>query len=362
MSKRARDLFAGAGGWEVIPVRKWGWEVDGYEIMPSAIATRKEAGLVTRGGNVREVNGADGGYDIDIASPPCQTFGISGKGSGRRDLDLILQAVHLYRLEKNQEAVKLLAQSRDVRTSLVLEPLRVALEGRTPCLAWEQVPPVLPIWEACAEVLRDQGYSVVTGVLSAEQYGVAQTRRRAILVARRDGAAAALPVPTHSRFHSRTPHRLDEGVKPWISMATALGWGMTERPAFTVAGGGVDTGGAEPFANSSRSAMRKALEHGNWSQRSNYSAPQTRTAKTAEERGRGRREAAQPSFAITSKGFQFLEEGTSAMLRPTVQEVAILQSFPPDFPFQGVKGKQFLQVGNAVPPLLGSAILAQFRD
>jgi DNA (cytosine-5)-methyltransferase 1 len=63
MTKKARDLFAGAGGWEVIPVRKWGWEVDGWEIMPQAVATRAAAGLKTAGGDVTTVDGAEGGYD-----------------------------------------------------------------------------------------------------------------------------------------------------------------------------------------------------------------------------------------------------------------------------------------------------------
>jgi site-specific DNA-cytosine methylase len=47
-------------------------------------------------------------------------------------------------------------------------------------------------------------------------------------------------------------------------------------------------------------------------------------------------------------------------VRITLQEAAVLQSFPPDFPFQGVKTRQFQQVGNAIPVALARAILATF--
>lgn len=380
----AIDLCAGSG-WAVA-CRELGITEFGAEIMPEAIATRAAMGAYTDPTSIADLRDdycAQG--DIQIAGPPCQTFSAAGNGAGRRALPRVLEGVATVAAGRRFT----LEPGEDERTALVLDPLRLALGGTPRFIAWEQVPAVLPVWEACAGVLRSVGYSVWTGILNSEQFGVPQTRRRAFLIARRDGVQATPPVPTHSRYHNRDPKRLDVGVLPWVSMAEALGWGVTGRPSFTVTGGGSTTGGAEPFGRAARESLL-VYRNGNqanaaertpdqpaptvhfgarmnaveWVQRSNYTGRGERTVPSPVKGSPnlGARELTEPSSTVTSKGFRWAERrpATTSSIRVTVAEAAILQTFPPDHPFQGSKGKQYLQIGNAVPPLLGVAVLRTF--
>jgi DNA (cytosine-5)-methyltransferase 1 len=127
----------------------------------------------------------------------------------------------------------------DARSPLVLEVLRWVLAVQPANICLEQVPDVLPFWELIARWLRTQGYSVWTGCLSSERYGVPQTRERAILIASRERAVSAPPA-THTAYDSRLAdggkwHGTDGdlfggGLEPWVSMAEALEW-VPQRPS-----------------------------------------------------------------------------------------------------------------------------------
>lgn len=351
---RVRDLFAGSG-WGVA-CQQLGWDEHGWEIMPEAQATRAAAGLKTAGSDVRDVESVPGEYDVELASPSCKRYSAAGNGAGRRALQAVLAGVAYYadgRALSWDDAVALIG---DADAALTLEPLRVALGSQAPYIAWEQVPSVLPVWQACAGVFASRGYSTAVAVLNAEQYGVPQTRRRAILIARRDGIAARMPEPTHSRYHLNDPARLDPGVMPWISMAEALGWGMTKRPSMTVTGGGSDTGGPEPFGNAARQGMLREQQARRWSwaEHGSENWPAMRPATTV----LGDPRIAAPGHRDRSGNG---ERHHARSIRVTPEEAALLQTYPAGFPFQGGKGRRMQQIGNAVPPLLALAILRTFE-
>ena len=46
----------------------------------------------------------------------------------------------------------------------------------------------------------------------------------------------------------------------------------------------------------------------------------------------------------------------------TLEQMSILQGFPPDHPWQGNKTEVARQIGNAIPPPLAAAVLSAVLD
>ncbi|MFI2225054.1 DNA cytosine methyltransferase [Streptomyces fradiae] len=328
---RVLDLFAGPGGWSE-GLRALGLRDVGIENDVIACATRAAAGHATIRADVAAYPTAPlrGKVAGLIASPPCQTFSAAGRRTGAEDMELCHQA--LEDLARGRDTRDVLRDAcADARSLLVVEPVRYALAVRPEWVALEEVPAVLCLFRHMAGILRGAGYSVWTGVLNAADYGVPQTRRRAFLLASRIRPASP-PVPTHAE--NPGPDTLfGPALKPWVTMADALGWGYTKRPAPTITGGGAGTGGAEPLGNASRKAMRAAMadpHHWAWKR---------------------------PAYTLSGTVGHVGGKQTGGHLNLEPEEGACLQSFRKGYPFQGNKGQRSLQIGNAVPPLLATAVL-----
>lgn len=409
----ALDLFSGTG-WGVA-CRWLGIKEYGVDNMPEVVATREANGMETIFRDVWTglLDGLDGGIEVPrlsaralhamvtytmlIASPPCQTFSMAGKGEGRKALDRVLQAIE-EKVYTDPVQLYKLTEITDPRTALVLTPLAYAYRDRPAYIVFEQVPTVLPVWEACADVLRSMGYSAWTGILNAEQYGVPQTRKRAILIARRDGVEAAPPVPTHSKYYNRDPKRLDDGVQKWVSMAEALGWDtddVTLRSNYGTGGDPENRGeralDAPAPTVTSKVDRNKWVYQGNqkpggretYQQRSLEEPAPTITAMasrnkivasgpTPEVEGDTSWVENRPSPTIVGSfrpdvvaapGYRRAgdppRQKTPGSVRITVEDAETLQSYPP-MEWVGTKSKIFLQLGNAVPPVLARAILETF--
>lgn len=327
--------FAGPGGWDE-GARLAGWassvRILGREINVDAVATARAAGHHRLHVSVLDDDPAQywgaSGY---IASPPCQTFTTQGKGAGRAALEHLASAAHLVACGAflPKEAVAAVHDTElDERSVLVLEPLRVITELVPHWVAMEQVPNALPIFEVIAGLLREQGYRARTEVVRAEEYGVPQARRRCILVAVRAELAdePPWPVKTHSRFHVRTPERIDPGYPRWVTMAEGAGWqpsDMAEPDRFN------DQSGTPfdplwPFKRPSTVvAGRDLIQH----------PGATRNAENGSTKTRN--------------------DGVLV----SAAEAGMLQSFRADYPWQGKGREQYQRVGDAVPPLVAAAVL-----
>lgn len=446
------DLFAGPGGWD-LAAHELGLQPLGVEWDDSACATRAKAGLATIQADVAELDPAAFPECTGlIASPPCQAWSMAGKRGGERDKAEVIACAHELALGNDTRAGRGKV-CEDPRSMLVVEPVRWVRQLRPAWVALEQVPPVLELWTLFASFFEQWGYRTWTGVLSAERYGVAQTRKRAILIARLDGPVAP-PPPTHQAYVPREPARHDftlEGeILPWVSMAEALGWGMTAR-RYPVIASGRSTGGPDKekvggsgardqiyaerdagrWALDPRASMGEAMieRHGprqpviatdpapvitskarsaEWVEQrpaTNVNAdprifaPEHRGGRRDYEHGLVKRAGGtiaegaplrdehQTSLdedrdwggdgpsphdrpATTVAGDPRLSSPThhnhgeqnGHAIRVSEEEAAVLQSFPPDYPWQGSRTKKFEQIGNAVPPLLALAVLRAVAD
>jgi DNA (cytosine-5)-methyltransferase 1 len=295
------DLFAGAGGWDV-GARMLGLDPLGIEIDPHACATRRAAGLQTLQADVTKANwlGLITGL---IASPPCPEFSVANRN--RQGLDS--------------------PQGR-----LTLEPLKWIEEFNPFWVACEQVPAVLPIWrDTYGLLLSTLGYSWWAGVLNAADYGVPQTRKRAVLIASRTRTVQE-PTPTHR--------------DDWVSAGEALGRAFDLQPRHT-------TRDVVLFDGAKPSPTVCAHRNPRWA----YG--QINTRRRPSPGTEQRRSVDEPAPTVATSPGQWIHESESGKLNLTPAEMGVLQSFPVDFPWQGNRTQVAKQIGNAIPPLLAKAIL-----
>ncbi len=349
----AIDLFCGAGGLTE-GLRQAGFYVlAGNDSDESAgrtfAATHREAKFLA--GPVQNISAAallkaaqlkKGELDCLVGGPPCQAYSVYNHKRGMHD-----ERSQLFR-----EYLRLVEE---------LNPRWVVMEnvtGITSAGYGEAVKAILAGFE-------ELGYHIEYKVLRAEDYGVPQERRRVVFIGNREGIPIVWPEKTHG-----------EGLKPFTTIRDAIG----DLPALT---NGEDRG-VQPYVHEPENEYQQMVRSGS-NAVLNHAAP--RLASTNIERMKhipaggswrdipfellpaGMKKARRCDH--TKRYGRMRWEGLSstvltkcdlhwgAYIHPeqnrviTVREAARIQSFPDWFQFKGSRTEQYVQVGNAVPPLLG---------
>lgn len=332
------EQFAGPGGWSTGAKRITSEAAVGYEWSRDAVHTARAAGYERVRVDVTALPDAEvRGWRCRgfITSPPCPAWSSGGLQGARADADRIfahLAAVAAagtwldYR-DRDDAVVDLWGAGTvsedkwaDPRSALVLEAVRWQLLLQPRWLAAEQVPQAAGFFDAWGTLLAAQGYSVAAGVLDAVQFGLPQTRRRALLVASLE-RAAALPEPTHAAYVKGQPPDTSGGLLPWVSQGQAAGW-----PAGRVGFPRRDDRGGDGY------------------------------------RERDLRPTTDPAFTLTEKVRSWRRwtagaDDTGLPLTPS--EAGVLQGFAAGYPWNGQPSSRFHQAADAVPPPMAEAVLRQ---
>lgn len=246
----------------------------------------------------------------------------------------------------------------DPRNQLWRQYMRCVEQARPKVFVLENVPPLLKSAEyqellRIAEIL---GYQVEARVLNAADYGVPQARKRAIVMGSRIGRPS-FPAPTHVNPAKRD--LLTADLPNWRTVRDAIGH-LPLDPT------GVNWHIGRNPTQKSLARYRSIPPGGNRWDLPDELMPECWKRKT--EGGTdlmGRLWWDRPSVTIRT---EFYKPEKGRYLHPqadrpiTHLEASLLQSFPEAFQFIGSRINVGVQIGNAVPPRLASALAIHVKD
>ena len=346
------DLFCGCGGFSK-GFYDVGFDVKlGLDLWSDAITTYthnfKKA--VTVNDDIANVNGEKiseliktKDIDVIIGGPPCQGFSISGK----RMLD-------------------------DPRNRLYKSFVEIVKFFQPSIFVMENVPGLVRLFNGKVknEVIRDFseiGYNVEVELLSADNYGVPQQRKRIFFV-----GINKKKIKNTKQFIFPAAKLSDEEK---ITCKQAIS-DLDFLPEDVIGENEIDylVNAESDYQAFMRKNAKKLMNHVITLHKektreiikmvpdgSNYkSLPKDLWSLRKVNIAWTRMNSQKPCFTIdTGHNHHFHYRANRV---PTVRESARIQSFPDNFVFSGIKTSQLKQVGNAVPPLLAQAIADEIKS
>ena len=319
--------------------------------------------------------------DVMIGGPPCQGFSINAP----------------------------IRSQKDPRNHLFYHYARLVLEGLRPnFVVMENVPGLVSLdggktLESVLAAFGKAGYRVVFKILNAAHYGVPQERWRLVFLGTcLPGVEPSFPLPTHYSLqrpnftggreytfgHAIGSARQINFLHDNLLKPTTIGEAISDLPPLPSGGGTQEMNYGTSPKNSYQEMLReganKIFNHecagiapinierithvkpgGSWRDIPHKLLPKglQRARRSDHTKRYGRLDPEGLSGTILTKcdphWGTFFHYAQDRII--SVREAARLQSFPDWFRFTGSKGEQYRQVGNAVPPLLASALAEHIK-
>jgi len=220
----------------------------------------------------------------------------------------------------------------DERNKLYLEFLRILVDKQPTFFLAENVKGILSlmqgkIFNLIIEDFKHAGYKVIYKVLNAADFGVPQRRERVIIIGVKNDVDISIkhPEPTHGEKID-----LFSKKKSWVTIGEALK--NIPEPE-------------DEHALLNHTYSKFKLKFNGYL--GNRAVDPNKPAPTVTARG-------------DEKGGVVVLHHPNNHRRMSVRELAITQSFPIDFIFEGNNSSAYRQIGNAVPPILAFAIASVF--
>jgi len=335
------DLFSGCGG------LSHGLEMAGHrcilgvdannEAIQSFAANHHEAAIYL--GDVKKLKEKKltellKGQKVDmvVGGPPCQGFSTVGRGVVADDRNQLFKEF--------------------VRIVKATQPKIILFENVTGLVAKKNQ----AILKQIFKYFEKLGYNMDARVLSAEEFGVPEKRRRTIIMGVKNGECL-FPIATHGARARKKAITVKEALKNLkskdgriynhdIKMAEVKKVQDRERLKYIPAGRGIR------YQEDEKEFLPKKLWFGiDWDKLRENRFRQTRLQRLPLN---------EPSPTILTARTSYYHPIEPRYLTP--REAAACQSFPNSFIFHGSQTAVFRQIGNAVPPLLARALGESVKD
>lgn len=311
----------------------------------------------TMGGILKQIDALiessrSGKPDLIIGGPPCQAYSIVGRG--RKDM------------------------SDDPRNYLYRQYLKVLDRYKPKMFVFENVPGLKTAGggkylKSIQTSFKERGYNLDCQIQDAADYGVLQTRKRIILVGWREDTGFQYPALDEEKEETtdvvwdilKDLPALQPGEQSGKYSETPMS-DYLRRTGIRRDGDILTWHVARPHIERDRKIYRCAINawfdegrHLRYSELPDeLKTHQNTTAFTDRFKVvEGNQHTCHTMVAHISKdGHYYIHPDIKQSRSITVREAARVQSFPDDFFFEGPRTAAFIQIGNAVPPLLAKAI------